>query len=157
MSTTTEETNYIDRKEFMRQVGVGFGAIMLMQCLQSCGMAEIPDPNPNGGGGEKVDFTIDLNLAKYAALRNRGGFVVVTEYKVIVAQTNDGDFIAVSSVCTHEGATLTYQANNKIFKCPAHESEFDAEGKVLKDPAKTALKKYNVTVDDTAKTVRVFE
>jgi cytochrome b6-f complex iron-sulfur subunit len=72
------EINTIDRKEFMRQVGLSFGAIMLMNCLQSCSDGgEIPDPNPNTSTG-KVDFTININDATYSALKTKGNFVVVS-------------------------------------------------------------------------------
>lgn len=155
--TSATDSKTIDRKEFMKQVGIGFGAIMLMNCLQSCeGGSEIPDPDPNGSSG-KVDFTVDLNLSTYATLKNRGGFVVVKPQNIIVAHTNTDSFIAVSAICTHQASTIDYRAATNDFLCPNHQSEFKADGSVQKGPATEALKKYSVSSDLTNNTVRIFE
>jgi len=150
-------TNTIDRKEFMKQVGISFGAIMLMNCLQACDSGgEVPDPNPGGGSG-KVDFSIDLNNATYATLKNVGGNVVVKPQNIIVARTTSNNFIAVSAICTHEASTINYRASTNDFLCPNHQSEFKADGTVQKGPATTALKKYSISADLTNNTVRIFE
>ncbi|RYU94837.1 QcrA and Rieske domain-containing protein [Emticicia agri] len=154
--TPATDSKTIDRKEFMKQVGISFGAIMLMNCLQSCGGGEIPDPDPNGNS-DKVDFTLDLNSSTYNTLKNKGGFVVVKPQNIIVAHTNTDTFIAVSSICTHESATIDYRASTNDFLCPNHQSEFKADGSVQKGPATTALKKYSVSSDLTNNTVRIFE
>lgn len=161
MNNMTEErvdqVKYIDRKDFMKQVGIGFGAIMLMNCLQSCSGVEIPDPDPNPVTGEKLDITLDLNTQSYQALNSKGGYVIISDKKVIVAQTTAGAFIAVSSVCTHQGTTILFQPSSNIFKCPKHGSEFTTTGAVKKGPAGSPLKKYNVSFDQTANTLRIFE
>ena len=155
--TTTTDSKTIDRKDFMKQVGLSFGAIMLMNCLQSCESGtEIPDPNPGGGSG-KVDFTLNLNDAANAPLRTKGGFVVVNAQSVIVARTNADGWIAVSSICTHEKSTIGYRATSNDFLCPNHLSEFKADGTVQKGPAEKALKKYLTSVDLTNNTVHIFE
>lgn len=155
--TPATDSKTIDRKEFMKQVGISFGAIMLMNCIQSCsGGSEIPDPDPNGGSG-KVDFTLDLTNSSYSTLKNKGGFVVVKPQNIIVAHTNADAFIAVSAICTHESATIGYRAATNDFLCPNHQSEFKADGSVQKGPATTALKKYSVSSDLTNNTVRIFE
>lgn len=150
--------NTIDRKEFMRQVGLSFGAIMLMNCLQSCGDGgEIPDPNPTGSSG-KVDFTININDAAYANLKNKGTAVVVTAQRVIIARVNDtnGSWIAVDSRCTHEQTTINYRAATNDFLCPNHGSTFSSTGAVTKSPATSPLTRYNTSFDATNNTLRVF-
>jgi cytochrome b6-f complex iron-sulfur subunit len=153
-----EVSNTIDRKEFMRQVGLSFGAIMLMNCLQSCGDGgEIPDPNPTGGG-TKVDFTININDATYSSLKTKGSAVVVKAQNVIIARVNDanGTWIAVDSRCTHEQTTINYRASSNDFLCPNHGSVFSATGAVTKSPATAALTKYFTSFDATNNTLRVF-
>lgn len=152
--STSQKKNTIERKEFMKQVGIGFGGILLMNCLQACSESEIPDPMP-GTGGDKVDFTLDLNLSANSKLNTLGGFVVSNE--VIVARTLDDKFIAVSAKCTHQGTTLEYRPSQKDFYCPLHESEFSEVGAVEKGPATGDLVRFNVTSDETSNTVRVFE
>ncbi|MCR9065474.1 MAG: Rieske (2Fe-2S) protein [Cytophagales bacterium] len=146
----------IDRKDFMKQVGLGFGAIMLMNCLQSCDGGEIPDPNPGGGNGN-IDFTIDLNQMANSSLRTKGGFKVISDQKVIVARTLADTFIAVSSACTHQGTTVNYRPNSNDFLCPNHGSEFTAVGAVQKGPATSPLTKFATSFDETANTLRVFQ
>ncbi|MCP9768713.1 Rieske (2Fe-2S) protein [Lacihabitans sp. LS3-19] len=153
--TETEKTNTIDRKDFMKQVGLGFGAIMLMNCLQSCGETEIPDPNPTGNG-DVLDFSIDITASGNTALQTKGGFLVVASKKVIIARTLNDTWIAVSSACTHEGTTVNYRSASNDFLCPNHGSTFSSVGAATKSPATSALKKYNVTFTANSNTVRVF-
>ncbi len=39
----------------------------------------------------------------------------------------DGDIVAYSTVCTHQGCPVAYDANERVFKCPCHFTIFDAE------------------------------
>jgi arsenite oxidase small subunit len=39
----------------------------------------------------------------------------------------DGDIVAFSTMCTHMGCPVTYEAATRTFKCPCHYSIFDAE------------------------------
>jgi cytochrome b6-f complex iron-sulfur subunit len=157
MENLKEKSQTIDRKDFMKQVGLGFGAIMLMNCLQSCGETEIPDPNPVGGNSNKVDVSINITDMAYRNLQNKGGFVVLNEQKIIVARTNDDAWLAVSSVCTHEGTTIAYRVSSNDFKCPRHDAEFTSAGAVKKGPATSPLKKYNVTFSANTNVLRIFE
>jgi cytochrome b6-f complex iron-sulfur subunit len=148
----------IDRKEFMRQVGFSFGAIMLMNCIQSCSEGgEIPDPNPTTSTG-KLDFTININDATYSGLKTKGNFVVIKAQNVIIARVNDtnGSWIAVDSRCTHELTTINYRSSSNDFLCPNHGSIFSATGVATKGPATSALARFNTSFDATNNTLRVF-
>ena len=39
----------------------------------------------------------------------------------------DGDIVAYSILCTHQGCPTLYDAKDRCFKCPCHYSIFDAE------------------------------
>ncbi len=155
--TSETVSQYMDRKDFMKQVGMGFGAIMFMQCIQGCTSDEIPDPNPGGGNGDKVDTTLDLNSSTYTTLNKKGGSVLLSSLKIVVAQTTTGSFIAVSSVCTHENYSPIIFQSNDTFRCPNHDSIFTSTGAAQSGPATKALKKYNVSFDQAANTLRIFE
>lgn len=152
----SNRTETIDRKDFLKQVGVGFGAIMLMNCLQSCGETELPDPDPNNNTG-KLDFTIDISASGNTALLTKGGFLVIGDKKVIIARTLADTWLAVASACTHEGTTIGYRSATNDFRCPNHGAEFSATGAVQKGPAASALKKFNVTFTANNNSLRVFE
>lgn len=152
----TEEKNVtgqIDRKEFMKQVGLGFGAIVLMNCVQACTGADIPDPNPVNTG--KLDFKLNINTQ--TALKTKGGFYVDATNKVIVARTLTDSWIAVDSSCTHQGTTIGYRKESDDFLCPLHGAEFKNTGAVQKGPATLALKKYKVTFSTNSGELRIFE
>ncbi|MDQ6787997.1 MAG: Rieske (2Fe-2S) protein [Acidobacteriota bacterium] len=62
--------------------------------------------------------------------------------KVIVVRTAAETYIALSAICTHKGGPIKYDAEKQQLFCPWHNSRFDADGKVIKPPAKTGLTKY---------------
>lgn len=142
----------LSRHEFFRLVGTGVGAILLSQCAMGCGRESADDPAP--GAARKIDFTVNLNDKVYENLRVKGGYVVVSD--VIVAQTKDGNFVAVSANCTHAGTQLTYKSADNQFYCPLHLSRFDTTGKVLVGPATQSLKQYTVVPNLGTGMVRVF-
>lgn len=156
MKILQEKNQTIDRKDFMRQVGMGFGAIMLMNCLQGCSESEIPDPNPITGG-TGIDFTVNIMATANKALQTKGGFLVISDKKIIIARTTANTWIAVSSACTHQGTNVEFRATQGDFLCPSHDSVFTANGAVTRGPATTPLKKFNITFSANTNILRVFE
>lgn len=147
----------MDRKDFMKYVGISVGGILLMNCMQACTETEIPDPTAPSNSN-KVDFTLDLNATENSSLNNGGGAVVNASDRVIVARSLDkATFFAVQSNCTHQGTTVQWQGNNNQFFCPNHASRFQTDGTVVVGPAPSALKRYNTSFDASANTIRIFE
>ncbi len=56
--------------------------------------------------------------------------------------------IAISAGCTHLGCIVTWDEDQKIFKCPCHNGKFDAEGKVIDGPPPAPLKRHLVKIED---------
>lgn len=52
--------------------------------------------------------------------------------------SDDKGLYAISAICTHLGCVVARQEGGGFF-CPCHGSRFDAQGKVVKGPAPTAL------------------
>ena len=138
----------LTRTEFMRLVGTSIGLIAFTNCVAACGK-ESTDPAP----AATVDFTINWANSPYSNLKSKGGYVV--EQQVIIAQTLAGDFIAVSSICTHANNSLVFQGANNRFYCPAHMSGFSTAGIAINGPATVALKTYTVTVNQATGDIRV--
>ena len=162
----------MERKDFIEKVGLSGAAILIFGCMQSCSkdsdMTSSPNNPPNsggtggtggtGGGGSassKVDFTIDINISPYDALKKEGGYIVYSIANVIIAKISGDTIIAVSSVCTHAGATLEYRSSTAKFYCAAHGSNFNQSGTVANGPASAALKQYKTSLDGTK--LRVYE
>ncbi|MBD2139250.1 FAD-dependent oxidoreductase [Anabaena sp. FACHB-1237] len=51
---------------------------------------------------------------------------------------------AISLTCTHQGCTVK-KSEDGNFHCPCHGAIFDAEGKVVKGPAKRDLQRFKIT------------
>lgn len=61
--------------------------------------------------------------------------------RVFAAKSGENE--AISLTCTHQGCTVKPQTNGE-FHCPCHGAVFDANGKVVKGPAKRDLAKLKV-------------
>jgi cytochrome b6-f complex iron-sulfur subunit len=137
----------MDRKEFLTILGIGAAAVACSACFGGC--------QPNNGVTDaptNVDFTLDLSDPANVSLRTNGGYI----YKngVIVARTVNGNYVAVSSSCTHAGTAVQYVSSTNRFYCPSHGSNFATDGSVVNGPASSVLSKYNTSL--TGSMLRVF-
>lgn len=125
------------RRDLIQKIVVG-GSIILITptILSEC--TKIPAPGP---GSNKI--TIDLKNAAYAALNSAGGSMVIQS--VIIANIGGGNFVALSSVCTHQGCTVGYSLAANNFPCPCHGSVFSTSGSVVNGPAALPLSSYGVS------------
>lgn len=91
-----------------------------------------------------VNFNIDLNTELMAI----GEYKRVMDVLVLrIASTNDvASFIALSSICTHQGSTIDYKPSQNQLVCPTHGSTFDIAGQVVRGPAALNLKKYKISI-----------
>lgn len=144
----------MERKDFIEQVGLSSAAILIFGCMQGCSKSDNTSSNNNSNNNTPVDFSIDISKSPYDTLKTIGGFYVEPINNVIVVKTTSSEIIAVSAICTHQQASITYQANNNRFYCAAHGSAFNTTGAVTIGPATTALKKYQTSLTGTI--LRVF-
>lgn len=141
------------RNEFFSAFGVSAGLLFMAPVLSSCSK-EATD-TPTGGTTpttKPVDFTLDLTSPTYSMLNTNGGSVI--KDGIIIAKTSAGAYVAVASICTHQGSTIGFESAANRFHCPNHGSNFGTDGGVINGPALTALKKYNTTL--TGSSLRVY-
>jgi len=147
----------MQRKEFLRSLGVGAAFALTFPCVQGCSK----DDAPAGIIKEEptnVDFTIDLNSSEAANLMSNGGFILQND--VVIVRNLEGNFVAASQICSHQGYDqVRFQSvDGGIFYCDVHGSRFEQDGTPLNqvdgNPAK-ALKVYMIEVSDNI--LRVFE
>ncbi len=138
----------MNRKQFFKTSAVALAGIAVSgSFLESC------KKSTSGPQGPTVNFTLDLNASKNAALASSGGYVY--EQGVIIARINsmtDG-FIAVASACTHQGCTITFGAGSQSFVCPCHGGAYDLNGNVTSGPPPYPIKRYSVTRNGNILTV----
>jgi glycine/D-amino acid oxidase-like deaminating enzyme/nitrite reductase/ring-hydroxylating ferredoxin subunit len=61
--------------------------------------------------------------------------------RLAVYRDHDGRVHALSSVCTHQGCQVAFNAVERSWDCPCHGSRFDVDGRVLDGPATKPLEK----------------
>jgi len=66
----------------------------------------------------------------------------------ILINTQEGNLLAFSAVCTHLTCTVTYEADTGTLYCPCHNGRFDLSGSVISGPPPRPLEAYDVEVVD---------
>ena len=59
----------------------------------------------------------------------------------------DAFFWALSRECTHRSCKVSWNADQRMVRCPCHGSQFGATGVVIKGPAKRPLQKIDLTIE----------
>jgi len=147
----------MERKDFIEKVGLSAASVLIFGCMQSCSKSDDTSSQSSGSNNntnKAIDFTINISISPYNSLNTAGGFYVDRTNNIIIARTLANEYIAVSSLCTHEQVTIDFQPNNNRFYCSAHGSAFFTSGAVLAGPAKVALKQYKTTL--TGSNLRVY-
>ena len=135
----------INRKQFLSKLGLGTGAIMATYCLGSLSSCDDEDVDYIGGG---IDFTLDLDGSAYDALNAVGGYVRIN--KVVIAAVSEGTFVAVTQICSHQGAeNVTFRPLNNDFYCTQHGAIFDLEGKGLNSNGSKGILVYKTSLSGT--------
>ena len=76
-----------------------------------------------------------------------GGGLILGEEGIVITQPTEGEFKGFTSVCTHQGNTVTSVEDGQIL-CSFHGSSYSAEtGEVEGGPAPSALGEIAIKVD----------
>jgi cytochrome b6-f complex iron-sulfur subunit len=126
----------MDRRGFVISCAGTGAALFLGGCV-----AMVTHPVP------VTDGRVDLSLPAFPDLATPNGAVKLQparlENPVYVLAKGDGEFEALSPICTHRGCTVDVQGARLV--CPCHGSTYDRTGRVLRGPAERALSSYPVT------------
>jgi len=138
----------MERKDFIRKLAAG-GSILLVSpaLFNACsnGTDQIMNNANNNNGNSSGEVVVDLTSATYSALGSVGGYAYKSN--IIIIRTSDTQYVALSSVCTHQGCTVMYNASTNQLPCPCHGSLYSISGSVINGPAQKSLKKYNTKID----------
>ena len=165
-----EDLERITRERFIRlgtALGVGAACASLVACGGGAGSSGGGSGGGNSGGGygggDSGGGGSDGGSKKSSGGEAKtGGAVIASESEVapgsahkfkdsgepaVLVHLDDGDFVAYSAVCTHQGCTVAYKDGN--LACPCHGSVFDpADGAaVVAGPAPRPLTEIPVKVE----------
>jgi cytochrome b6-f complex iron-sulfur subunit len=144
----------MDRREVIQRVLLGGAALVVIpSAFTSCEKKTEPDPEPKPGPGPAGSkITIDLSLADNSALNTAGGSKIVQTLLIFNTGTS---FVALSSICTHEGCTVNYISGAGNVQCGCHGSQFSTTGSVLAGPATSPLASYAVNKTGNILTIQL--
>ncbi|MBC6998223.1 Rieske 2Fe-2S domain-containing protein [Cytophaga sp. FL35] len=151
----------MERKQFLRSIGSAAAFAVIFPCVQGCSSDEGGETQPEEGNlevPEGVDFILDLQASENAALANSGGYVL--KDKVVVARNLEGEYVAASQVCSHQGydEVRFVSQNGGIFYCDVHGSQFEQDGSPINQVDSSTpkpLKIFQTALEGS--TLRVFE
>lgn len=125
----------VDRRRF---IGVAAGAAVCA-VLPGCASVAATPVTP-------VDGAVRLTLQDFPQLLGPAGFLLLSPAggpsPIYVLALADGEYAALSPVCTHLGCTVDVVGARLL--CPCHGSTYDREGNVLRGPAERALQRFPV-------------
>ncbi len=156
----------IKRRSFLTYFSVGWLASCFPVVLAACApsgsstqdtTATTNPPAADDKGGAKPvpkttadGFTIVGNVADL----DKAGQLQIQGIAVTRDPANSKQILAVNPRCTHKGCTVKWIAAEKKYECPCHDSDFAADGKVLKGPATQPLVTYLAKIEGTQVVVK---
>ena len=154
----------MDRRTFLTWVGVGGIASSLPVAIAACSNKTATAPNEtaanspsSSGNAARADGF--QTVGTVTALDQKGQLAdqkAVAGPLLVVRNPDKPDTLAaVNSSCTHKGCLVEWQADQKIFFCPCHDSKFATDGKVLQGPATEPLKTYEAKLEGDSVLVKV--
>lgn len=132
----------MNRRDLVQRVLLG-GTVLLVvpSVLESCTKTPT-DPTDPGGNIPGTKINLDLTLPENSSLNTTGGSKIVQN--VLIANIGGGAYIALSSICTHQGCTVGYNSGANNIQCPCHGSVYATTGSVITGPAPLPLQSYPV-------------
>lgn len=133
----------MERRNFIGNLAKGAGTLIVLPIMiTACEEDPVIDPSGNNDNNGDDMLLVDLTEVQNSALLSAGGSVIRNNIIIINAGDN---YIALSSVCTHSGCQVSYNAANNNLPCACHGSLFSTTGSVLNGPADAPLAEYPVT------------
>lgn len=121
-----------------RQVLAGIGVLGAAATLAACGPSTPEQVVVEGGPAGAVARVDDVPVGRAVSAQ-------LGDTALLVAQPEEGVFVAHSARCPHEGCRVA--PDGKELRCPCHGSTFELDGTLVRGPAKTGLTPVPVHVE----------
>lgn len=113
-----------------REVLAGIGVLGAAATLAACGPSAPEQVVVEGGPAGAVARVDDVPVGRAVSAQ-------LEDTALLVAQPEDGVFVAHSARCPHEGCRVAPEGGE--LRCPCHGSTFELDGTLVRGPAKTGL------------------
>jgi Rieske Fe-S protein len=67
---------------------------------------------------------------------------------VYIKRVNENELVAISAACSHLGCIVTWDEEERVFKCPCHNGIYDPEGRVVSGPPPRPLRRHKTRIED---------
>lgn len=126
--------NCLNRRAFLAKSAAAAAAAALSS---GCGNGVFGPPLPSNGGGSIPSGTVTITVSQFPGLATVDTLVQVGLERA-VKRTGSNTFLALSTICTHQGCDAAVNSANQV-ECPCHGSRFDSNGAVVNGPAAQPL------------------
>ncbi|HEX2976526.1 MAG TPA: ubiquinol-cytochrome c reductase iron-sulfur subunit [Bacteroidales bacterium] len=141
----------MNRRDSLQKLLMGGTVLFLVpSVIQSCSKDNLSPSPGNNNNNQNTTITVDLSQPENASLNTTGGYKVIRD--ILVFNTGSA-YLALSSVCTHQGCTVAYNSSANKIQCPCHGSEFSTSGSVINGPASQPLASYAVSKSGNVLTI----
>lgn len=144
----------MNRRKFIKKsTVVCAGSLIVPACIQSCTSLQFLQNNQINGTIDGSDLVIPIDSFNNNGVKKLSIIVQheILKYPICVYRFSDSEYTALYLACTHQGNEL--QVFGERLECPAHGSEFNNKGQLLKGPADKNLRSFPVNV--TANELRI--
>jgi cytochrome b6-f complex iron-sulfur subunit len=156
----------IKRRSFLGYFGIGWLTTCFPMVLAACApnksatqaTANVDAPATDDKGAAKPatkKMADGFKVVGTVAQLEKAGYLQTKEVAVSKDPANPKQLLAVNPKCTHQGCDVKWVTGAKKYDCPCHDSEFAADGKVLKGPATANLATYTAKIVGTQVLVKV--
>jgi len=144
------------RRAFLSRTLLGFAAAGIAWIVQACGGSTAP-PAPKG----PRTIGIDLTESRFAPLGSVGGTVTLDasaldglpDNGIFLTRQSETSILCLDRTCTHQFCQVGSFGAGGIALCPCHGSRYSTTGAVVNGPARTALTRYDASLDGTTLTI----
>ncbi len=156
----------LKRRSFLAYFSIGWLTscfpVVLAACApnksatQATATTDTPTTDDKGTAKPALKKTADgFTVVGSVAQLEKAGYLQTKEVAVSKDPTNPKQLLAVNPKCTHQNCDVKWMAGEKKYDCPCHDSEFAADGKVLKGPATKSLATYPAKIVGTQVLVKI--
>jgi len=145
----------MDRKDFIKKIGMGAVVAMTIGCCGACTKMENPTPPVDSVGEpdpDPVDFTIDLSDPIYSNLQSNGGYVIHLG-KYVIGRDNVGQYWAATRICSDQNLYgIIWGASENEWICTEHNATFATSGdgtQTHNNLGNKGIPVYNTELDGT--------